>query len=86
MGRLKLESYFLDNKNKIKVRGPGSCVLDYTWHEIKEKRGFKTYSYDKLSRELSWYDETCEFPLLSTLEIVNWITAKHSNISLHAYT
>lgn len=43
MGQLKLESYFLDNKNKIKVRGPDSCVLDYIWHEIKGRRGFKTH-------------------------------------------
>lgn len=86
MGRLKLESYFLDNKNKIKVRGPDSCVLDYFWHEIKGRRGFKSYTYDKLLDELSYYDTTNEFPLLSTREIVNWIKAKHNNISLHAYS
>lgn len=50
------------------------------------RRGFKTYTCDKLSEELSWYDETGEFPLLSTQEIVNWIKDKHSNISLHAHT
>ena len=86
MGRLKLESYFLDNKNKLKVHGSNSCVLDYLWHEIKGRRGFKTYTYEKLSDELAYYDTTGEFPLLSTQEIVNWMKAKHSNISLHAYT
>lgn len=86
MGRIKLESYFLDNKNKIKVHGTDSCVLEYIWHEIKGRRGFKTYTYDKLSNELSQYDETEEFPLLSTQEIVNWIRDCHSNVSPHAYT
>ena len=29
MGRLKLESFFLNNKNKLKVRGKDTCVIDY---------------------------------------------------------
>ena len=86
MGRLKLESFFLNNKNKIKIHGSETCVIDYIWHEVKGQRGFKTYTYEKLSDELSKYDTTEEFPYLSTQEIVNWIRECHSNISVHAYT
>lgn len=84
MGRIKLESFFLDNKNKIKVRGPDTCVLDYIWHEVKGKRAFKTYTYEKLSDELVEYSS--DYPFMSTQEIVDWIKACHNNISLHAYT
>ena len=86
MGRLKLESYFLNNKNKIKVHGADTCVIEYIWREVKGRRGFKTYTYEKLSDELSKYDTTEEFPFLSSQEIVNWIRECHGNISLHAYT
>ena len=84
MGRLKLESFFLDNKNKIKVRGTDTCVLDYIWHEVKGKRGFKTYTYEKLSNELVEYSS--DYPFMSTQEIVDWIKGCQNNISLHAYT
>lgn len=84
MGRLKLESLFLDNKNKIKIHGSETCVIDYIWHEVKGKRGFKTYTYEKLSEELS--DYAAMFPYMSTQEIVDWIKDCHSNISLHSYT
>ena len=84
MGRFKLESYFLDNKNKFKVRRSDTCVIDYIWSQFRGKRGFKTYDYDKL------YEELVEFadipPFMDTDELINWIKACHSNISLHAYT
>lgn len=84
MGRFKLESYFLDNKNKFKVRGSDTCVIDYIWSQVRGKRGFKTYDYDKL------YEEVVEFadmpPFMDKYEVINWIKACHSNISLHAYT
>ena len=75
IGRLKLESFFLDNKNKIKVRGPDTCFLDYIWYEVKGKRGFKTYTYEKLSDELVEYSS--DYPFMSTQEIVDWIKACH---------
>ena len=84
MERLKLESFFLDNKNKIKIHGSETCVLDYIWHEVKGKHGFKTYTYKKLSEELTEF--TNSFPYMSTQDIVHWIKEYHSNISLHAYT
>ena len=84
MGRFKLESYFLDKKNKFKVRGSDTCVIDYIWSQGRGKRGFKTYDYDKLYEELVEY--TNMPPFMDTNEIINWIKACHSNISPHAYT
>lgn len=84
MGRLKLESFFLDNKNKLKVRGKDTCVTDYLWHEVKGKRGFKTYTYEKLSEELIDFAES--YPFMSTQERIDWVQECHSNISVHAYT
>ena len=84
MGRLKLESFFLDNKNKLKVRRKDTCVIDYLWHEVKGKRGFKTYTYEKLSEELIDFAES--YPFMSTQEIIDWVQECHSNISVHAYT
>ena len=80
MGRLKLESFFLDDKNKLKVRGDATCVLDYIWHEVKGKRGFKTYTYQKLAEEFVDFNEM--HPYMSTQEIKEC----HSNISVHAYS
>ena len=42
MGRFKLESFFLDNKNKFRVRDSDTCVIDYIWSQVKGQRGFKT--------------------------------------------
>lgn len=84
MGRLKLESFFLDNKHKLKVRGKDTCVIDYLWHEGKGKRGFKTYTYEKLSEKLIDFAES--YPFMSTQEIIDWVQECHSIISVHAYT
>lgn len=84
MGRFKLESFFLDNKNKFRVRGSDTCVIDYIWSQVLNKRGFKTYAYDKLSEELVEYADM--FPFMDTSQIIDWIKNCHSNISLHAYT
>ena len=77
MGRLKLESFFLDNKNLIKVRGPDTCFLDYIWYGVKGKRSFKTYTYEKLSDELVEYSS--HYPFMSTQEI----GSKHVIIIYH---
>ena len=82
MGRFKLESFFLDNKNKIRVRGSDTCVIDYIWSQVWGKRGFKTYTYEKLSEELVEYADM--FPFMDTSQIIDWIKNCHSNISLHA--
>ena len=84
MGRLKLESFFLNNKNKIKIHGSETCVNDCIFHEIRNKGGFKKYTYELLADELA--DFSSSRPYMSTQEIVNWIREWHSNISLHAYT
>ena len=55
MGRLKLESFFLDNENKFRVRNTDTCVIDYIWSQVRSQRGFETYTYEKLSEELVEY-------------------------------
>ena len=52
MEGLKLESYLLSKQRQIKSYGDNTCVLDYVWDQVKGKRGFKTYNYDKLKAEL----------------------------------
>ena len=84
MGRFKLESYFLDNKKRFKVRTSETCVIDYIWSQVRGKPGFKTYDYDKLSDDLGDYSEMR--PYMNTDEIIDWIKNCHHNISLHAYT
>lgn len=85
MGRFKLESYFLDNKKRFKLKTSETCVIDYIWSQIRGKPGIKTYDYDKLYEELVDY---AEMPLYvdTTEEVISWIKNCHSNISLHAYT
>ena len=34
-----------------------SCVLDYIWNEVRYKKGFKKYDYEKLKDELYSYVE-----------------------------
>ena len=85
MGRLKLESFFLDSRKKLKVRDDYTCVIDYIWSEIKGKHGFKKYTYDSLVDELA--DYSTSRPFMSTQEIINWVKEHNpSNISVHAYT
>lgn len=84
MGALKLESFFLDKQRKIKLRDTDTCVVDYIWEEVRGKRGFKTYIYEKLYNELSEY--ATNFPLMSTQEIIDWVRNCHNNVSLHAYS
>ena len=75
MGRLKLESFFLDNRKKLKVRDDYTCVIDYIWSEIKGKHGFKKYTYDSLADELADYSTSRSF--MSTQEIINWVKEHH---------
>ena len=85
MGRLKLESFFLDSRKKLKVRDDYTCVIDYIWSEIKGKHGFKKYTYESLADELA--DYSTSRPFMPTQEIINWVKEHHpSNISVHAYT
>ena len=84
MGRFKLESFFLDNKNKFRVRNTDTCVIDYIWSQVRGQRGFKTYTCEKLCEELVEYADM--FPSMDTSQIIDWIKNCHHNISLHAYT
>lgn len=60
MGRLKLESDLVNSNNKqVKTH-----VIDYVWDQVKGKRGFKTYDYNKLNGET--YKYVSEPPMMST--------------------
>ena len=52
MGKLKPDSYFLSKQRPVKSHGDNMCVIDYVWDQVKGKRGFTNYDYDKLKNEL----------------------------------
>lgn len=58
-------------------------MIDFLWHHCKCKKGFKTYTYHKLSDELEEY-ASC-FPMMCTQELVDWAKTCHPNVSIHAY-
>ena len=79
----KLDSFFIDKSKKISIKKCGNCVLDYVWSQVKDKRCFKTYYYDKLKDEiLRFVDEPTVG--ISTFELVDWVKT-HSNVSIHAF-
>ena len=58
-------------------------MLDYVWDQVKDKRGFKTYDYDKLKDEL--YTYASEEPKINTEELTEWAKDCHPNVSIHAF-
>ncbi|XP_068692731.1 uncharacterized protein [Montipora foliosa] len=83
MAGLKLESYLLSGQRKPKSYGSNSCVLDYVWDQVRGKRGFKTYDYDKLKDEIFKY--CADPPRMTTKELIDWAKYCHPNLSVHAY-
>jgi len=83
MGSLKLESYLLNKQRPIKRHGVNTCVVDYVWDQVKGKRGFKTYDYNKLKDEI--YVFVPEGDMINTEELINWVRACHNNVSIHAF-
>ena len=83
MGGLKLESYLLNKQRPIKSHGKNTCVIDFVWDQVKGKKGFKTYDYDKLKDEI--YEFVPEGDMISTEELINWAKDCHPNISIHAF-
>ena len=83
MGKLKLQSYLLCKQKSIKSHGKNTCVVDYVWDQVKGKRGFKTYDYDKLKSEI--YSYVYDPPMINTEELINWVKNCHHNVSIHAY-
>ena len=50
MGNIKLDSYIVNyhnDKQKIKQYDKDSCIINYIWNEIKYKKGFLKYTYEK---------------------------------------
>ena len=83
MGKLKLESYLLNKQRPIKSHGVNTCVIDYVWDQVRGRRGFKTYTYDKLKSEI--YDYVPEGDMINTDELINWVRNCHDNVSIHAF-
>ena len=69
MGKLKLQSYLLCKQKPIKSHGKNTCVVDYVWDQVKGKRGFKTYDYDKLKSEI--YSYVYDPPMINTEELID---------------
>ena len=83
MGNLKLESYLLNKQKPIVQYGQNTCVVDYVWNQVRGKRGFKKYSYDKLKNAI--YSFVDEGEMISTEELINWVKSCHENVSIHAF-
>lgn len=72
MKGVKLNSFFINQSNGNKsIKNHGNCVIDYVWSQIKDKRGFKTYSYDKLKDEILRFVDDPKAGI-STFELINW--------------
>lgn len=82
MGVLKFESFLLNKQRPITTHAENSCVIDYFWDQVKGKRGFKTYTYEKLKNEIYKY---VNGTMISTEELINWTKDCHSNVSIHAF-
>ena len=85
MGKLKLESYLLNKQRPIKSRGTNTCVIDYVWDQVQGKRGFKTYTYEKLKNEIYDFVPEDREGMINTEELINWANKCHSNVSIHAF-
>ena len=83
MGKLKLESYLLNKQKPIIQYGQNTCVVDYVWNQVRGKRGFKKYTYDKLKNEI--YSFVCEGEMINTDELIDWAKSCHPNVSIHAF-
>lgn len=82
MGVLKFESFLLNKQRPITTHAENSCVIDYVWDQVKGKRGFKTYTYEKLKNEIYKY---VNGTMINTEELINWTKDCHSNVSIHAF-
>lgn len=83
MGSLKLESYLLNKQRPITKHGAKSCVVDYVWDQVRGKRGFKTFTYEKLRDEI--YKFVPDDEMTNTKELIEWAKNCHNNISIHAF-
>ena len=81
--KLKLSTFFVDKQFQIKQRGDNTCMIDYVWHNCRNKKGFQKYTYQKLSHKLREY--AAHFPMMSTHELVEWAKTCNPNVSIHAY-
>lgn len=83
MGSVKLTSYLFDGQRKIQSHGKNTCVVDHIWEQVRGKRGFQSYDYDKLKTEI--YKFVDNSPRVITEEVVNLAKECHTNVSMHAF-
>ena len=89
MEGVKLENHLLSKHRKIKSHGNTTCVQDFIWDQVKGQRGFKTYTYKKLAKEVNSY-ATIDIigqlaPKLNTENLIMWAKECHPNVSIHAF-
>ena len=82
MGSIKLESYLLNKQRPITKHGVNTCVIDYVWDQVRDKRGFKTYTR-QIEDEI--YKFVFEGEMINTEELINWAKNCHTNVSVHAF-
>lgn len=89
MEGVKLESHLLSKQRKIKSHGETTCVVDYVWDQVRGKRGFRSYDYEKLKSELYSYApiDIMQYlePKLNTESLIMWAKECHPNVSIHAF-
>ena len=85
MGKLKLESYLLNKQRPIKSHGVNTCVVDYIWDQVCGKKGFKTYTYEKLKNKIYNFVPEEKEGMINTEELINWAYKCHNNVSIHAF-
>lgn len=59
------------------------CVPDNVWSEVRGKRSFRSYDYNKLKLELDVLLESP--PWATTYKFIKWTRQCHPTISIHAY-
>ena len=68
---LKLESYLLNKQRPINRYSINTCAVDYVLDQVKGRRGFKTYTYDKVKEEIYGFVAEGDTKI-SAEELINW--------------
>ena len=73
----------MNKQRRIKYYGTNTCVVDHVWDQCRGKKGFKTYTYEKLKDEIMSFSDEEEG--VCTDELKDWAKNCHTNVSIHAY-
>ena len=75
----------MNKQRPIKKHGVNTCVIDYVWDQVRDKKGFKSYNYEKLKNEIYDFVPEDRDGKITTEELINWAKKCHNNVSIHAY-